>query len=176
MICGAAHPDDATVTCGLREDPTEHEFHYGYSKEHGNTDWPNPEYQPKVKLPEPGALTPKALAAAVARGILSKPDANTVGIMPRDPHETTADAAFAVMPRTGTQRMAVLHAIASADSGLTDEEARTALGLRYSSECARRQELVKGGWVEDSGQRRSTTTGQDAIVWVLTPEGRSKLS
>lgn len=72
MICGVENPDDPLVTCGLREEPTEHEFHYGYSKEIGNTEWPNPDYHPKVKLPTAGTPSTKAMAASVTETVLEQ--------------------------------------------------------------------------------------------------------
>lgn len=38
----------------------------------------------------------------------------------------------------------------------------------------RRGELVTGGWVIDSGRRRPTRSGQPAVVWVLSAEGRAR--
>lgn len=108
---------------------------------------------------------------------LSDPGENTVGITRLGAGATERAAAFAVQPRTGTQRWAVLDAISSSSAGLTDEEVRECLdGIRYSSECARRQELQQGGWIEDSGRTRLTRAGNAAIVWELTDEARKSAS
>lgn len=101
------------------------------------------------------------------------PDQDMVGALNSDPMDTSADAAFEVTPRTGTQRRSILDWVASqGDNGATDEEMQHRLGLRYSSECARRKELERGGWIEDSGRRRLTTSNSPAAVWVLTTKGR----
>lgn len=52
--------------------------------------------------------------------------------------------------------------------GGTDEEIADGLALNANAERPRRLELEEGGWVRDSGQKRSTRSGNDAIVWVLT--------
>lgn len=117
------------------------------------------------------ALLERALDLEEALDDVALPDPteNTDGIVGRDHPDTSKQAALNVMPRTGTQRLAVLEAVANGrDGGMTDEEIRDELGLRYSSECARRKELVDGGWLEDSGRTRPTSTGQEAIVWVVT--------
>lgn len=107
---------------------------------------------------------------------LSDPALNTVGALRRDPHDTEVDAAFAIVPASGSQRMRVLEAIVrQGEEGRTDDEIQTETGLSHQSESPRRWELVKGGWIEDSGLRRTTASGQPAIVWVLTAEGRIRL-
>jgi len=164
------------VPCALTG-PHKHHFSRGLS-------WPNEEYvEPPGPKGGPGAVPLAEMASRVHESIkaahqipLSDPTINTMGVVGADHPETAVDAAFAVMPRTGTQRMAVLEAIRRAEAGLTDEEVRDLTGIRYSSECARRQELEKGGWVMASGLRRFTSSGQQAIVWVMTPRGRSRLS
>jgi hypothetical protein len=37
--------------------------------------------------------------------------------------------------------------------------------MNPSTQRPRRVELVEGGWVEDSGERRPTRSGMDAVVW-----------
>lgn len=55
--------------------------------------------------------------------------------------------------------------------GLTDEE----LAARFPTRCAgttkkRRTELTRKGLLIDSGARRPTVTGRDAIVWRVAPD------
>lgn len=89
------------------------------------------------------------------------------------PTDTEAHAAALVAPRAGTQRLRVLAAIADAgDSGLTDPELAATTGLYLYSAAPRRNELLNGGWLEDSGLRRSTGRGGGAIAWRLSPAGR----
>lgn len=110
-------------------------------------------------------------------GDLSDPAENTVGGVRRTDPETSAAAAYDVLPRTGTQRMRVLEfLVAQGDQGATDDETMTALAMEPSSAQTRRNELMKGGWVYDTGQVRPTHTGQDAIVWAVTPDGRSRFN
>lgn len=76
-------------------------------------------------------------------------------------------------PRTGTARRRVLdHIAGTREHGATDEETSLALRMRLYTAAPRRLELVRDGWVEDSGRRRATDTGASAVVWILTDEGR----
>ena len=68
--------------------------------------------------------------------------------------------------------MAVLRAIAAAGGeGRTDDELIVDLDLPHQSVGPRRLELVEGDWIEDSGRRRRTRTGAEAIVWILSESG-----
>jgi hypothetical protein len=106
---------------------------------------------------------------------LSDPAENQVAL-PGHPTDTQFGAAMSAFPRSGTQRMGVLEFIAKAVDGATDEEVRIALGSQWTSGGldTRRLELQRGGWVKDSGRRRKTKSGADAIVWVLTTEGAAE--
>jgi len=107
---------------------------------------------------------------------LSDPDRDELGAF-HGPQagapETERLAAIEVYPRTGSSRRRVLDAIrAAGDRGRTDEELSIELGLRWRSTAPRRNELLNGGWVVDSGRRRRTTSGASAAVWVLSERGR----
>ena len=105
---------------------------------------------------------------------LMTPDDNRIGkAQQRGQSITSKDAALAAMPRTGTQRHRVLIALCRRSS--LDEELQDSLGMNPSTERPRRVELVEGGWVQDSGLRRQTRSGQSAVVWELTPRGRAQL-
>lgn len=106
---------------------------------------------------------------------LSDPGANSEGQHHRIPIDTERAAAMAVMPRSGTQRLRVLEAIAASD-GLTDAELAVVTGLYLYSAAPRRCELAAGGWVCDSGRRRTTEHGNAASVWTLTREGAERLA
>jgi hypothetical protein len=98
----------------------------------------------------------------------------------RAAQRTSAAAAAAVEPRTGTQRRAVLDAVGQVARdprlvGLTDVELGAATGLRPNSLRPRRKELIDGGWLEDSGRTR-THHGNEHIVWVLSDKARQLLS
>ena len=75
--------------------------------------------------------------------------------------------------RAVSQAMAVLSYIrAQGEHGATIEEAATALGLRLASVCGRCSDLQGDeaagvpARIRDSGQRRATTSGSLAKVWV----------
>ena len=51
----------------------------------------------------------------------------------------------------------------------TDQELQDALGMDAHTECPRRIELVRHGWVRDSGDRRLTRSGRRAVVWEVIP-------
>lgn len=87
---------------------------------------------------------------------------------------TSAAAARLVFPKSGTQRHEVFCYIAR-HGGATDEEIQMGIGIGPNSERPRRGELVDGGFVKDSGITRcQATTGNDAIVWVLTAKGQAE--
>ncbi len=84
---------------------------------------------------------------------------------------TATAAAVGVLPRSGTQRARVLEAIRQAPTGLTDQKIATTLGLAENSVRPRRLELSdppKGlpRLIVDSGRRRQTSAGKQAVVWV----------
>lgn len=89
--------------------------------------------------------------------------------------ETERAAAWAALPASGSQRRTILDAIEAEDGGLCDHEIEARLGMNSSSVRPRRGELVSGGWVEDSGLRRLTPSGAEAVVWALTATGRRRL-
>jgi hypothetical protein len=89
-----------------------------------------------------------------------------------DGRATAKAAALAAEPRTGTNRRAVLDAVAAVARdvrtvGLTDVEIQRATGLNPNSARPRRVELVDGGWLADSGVTREHY-GREHTVWVLT--------
>lgn len=103
-------------------------------------------------------------------------NADTVGYAHSNARDTELEAAARVLPRSGTARARVLHAIARAGSGgLTDEETSLELEMRLYTAAPRRKELLDAGWIVDSTRRRPTTTGSQAIVWILSDDGRREL-
>jgi hypothetical protein len=89
----------------------------------------------------------------------------------RGARPTSAAAAVEALPRSGTQRARVYEAIRQAPAGLTDQEIATTLGLAENSVRPRRLELSdppKGlpQLIVDSGRRRQTSAGKQAVVWV----------
>lgn len=55
--------------------------------------------------------------------------------------------------------------------GLTDDEGEAILGIIAQTYTPRRGELVRAGMVRDSGERRPTSSGRPAAVWVATEGG-----
>lgn len=109
---------------------------------------------------------------------LPDPSRNTVGAFhgaASDAPETEREAAKLAFPRTGSDRLRVLVLLLDrGDRGATDEEIAEELGLRLYTAAPRRNELKRDGWVEASGDKRPTTTGTPATVWVVTARGRGQ--
>jgi hypothetical protein len=111
--------------------------------------------------------------APLARGVSSAdPGADGPGKVRSDGSQTSRAAALLAQPRTGTNRRAVLEAVAAVARdvrtvGLTDVEIQRATGLNPNSARPRRVELVDGGWLADSGVTREHH-GREHTVWVLT--------
>lgn len=77
------------------------------------------------------------------------------------------------------QRLKVLGILAHVGrDGATDAELADSLRTSLQNEKAHRCELVKRGYVEDSGQRRTWAWGSDAAgaLWRITDQGRAELS
>jgi hypothetical protein len=111
--------------------------------------------------------------APLARGVSAAgPGADGPGKVRSDGSRTSAAAAKLAEPRSGTNRRAVLDAVAAVARdvqtvGLTDVEIQRATGLNPNSARPRRVELVDGGWLADSGRTREHY-GREHTVWVLT--------
>ena len=93
--------------------------------------------------------------------------------LPGDPKEVR-DPAIAE-----GQRLKVLGILARAGrEGATDAELADALRTSLENEKVHRNELVKRGFVEDSGQRRTWALGSDSAgaLWRITDQGRTELT
>lgn len=94
------------------------------------------------------------------------PDEDKEGKVGHAHPATSKLAAQRILPASGTQRQNVLdELLAIFPDGLTDEEIQDELVMNANAQRPRRLELVEQGWVEDSGKRRKTMSGLDAIVW-----------
>lgn len=75
------------------------------------------------------------------------------------------------MPRTGTKRRAVFDLVREHERrtgiGLTAEQVGATLGWPHQSYSAAVSTLAADGWLVDSGERRKTDSGNEAIVWVV---------
>ena len=83
--------------------------------------------------------------------------------------ETSRAAAERIRPLSSIARQRVYDAIlASGERGLTDAEIRELTGLVSDTARPRRRELVKGGFVRDSGRERPSPSGRPMQVWICT--------
>lgn len=125
------------------------------------------ELAPMLSSPPPGLTFPADVAAGW----------DAMGLVRNDHGDTAKAAAKSIKLRSGTQRAAVLlelYAVNQAGwGGLTDELLQIRLGMGASSERPRRVELVRMGFVEDSGKRSQTAAGLDAVLWTTTEAGRA---
>lgn len=78
--------------------------------------------------------------------------------------EPSKEAAVAIREPKGKLLMQVFDVIAASD-GLTDQEIERETGLGGSTVRPRRRELECAGLVRDSGKRRKTESGRQAVVW-----------
>jgi hypothetical protein len=118
------------------------------------------------------AASGRRTAPLARAGSSGGPGDDSPGKVRRGARKTSADAAVLAEPRTGTNRRAVLDAVAAVARdprtvGLTDVEIQRATGINPNSARPRRVELVDGGWLADSGVTREHF-GREHTVWVLT--------
>lgn len=76
---------------------------------------------------------------------------------------TSREAASSIRGKSARLRESVLEELRS--NPATDEEIGRILNLEGNTCRPRRVELVDLGLVEDSGQRRKTASGRNAVVW-----------
>jgi len=86
------------------------------------------------------------------------------------PQETSQNAARRALGRSGSQRNAIYEEIRSRGSdGMTCDEICVVLQVLVQSATPAINTLAHDGWLEDSGRRRHTRSGNPAIVWVAVP-------
>ncbi len=93
---------------------------------------------------------------------------------PAQPHRpTSVAAAHAVRLKAGGQAHRVLKFMYQRGHfGATHLEAKAGTGLEINEICGRFKMLRDAGYVEDSRTTRTNPTGHDAVVWIITEEGR----
>lgn len=90
-------------------------------------------------------------------------------------HTTERTAALLAMPRAGTIRAKIIEKLyATTRQGLSAEQLAQRTGIYLYSLAPRIPELVRMGWVEDTGLRGDSSRGRDVIFWALTDDGRRK--
>jgi hypothetical protein len=88
-----------------------------------------------------------------------------------DGHPDTAKTAAAnALPRAGTQRRRIYDMLLVHPS--TADEVERSLNLGHQTASARVSDLHRDGWLLDTGERRRTSRGQNAIVWRAVPAER----
>lgn len=100
----------------------------------------------------------------MSQDTLFEPGTTTGHDHPRTSHAAAARA----LPRTGTQRAAVLRYISERPFGATDDEIAAGLGIPGNSVRPRRVELAEAGWIERSGKTRRNAYGNECDVWVAS--------
>jgi hypothetical protein len=80
--------------------------------------------------------------------------------------ETSRAAAHEIAMSVATLRMRVYELIASSPEGVTDEYGQITLGMEGNTYRPRRRELQQAGAIKDSGTKRKTSSGRNAVVWV----------
>ena len=87
--------------------------------------------------------------------------------LPAQRHSPTSKAAAVRMePVAGTKRAVVLAFLRRCPAGATDEQMQTGLPMGPNTQRPRRVELVRAKLVKDSGVTRTTSGGDQAVVWV----------
>jgi monoamine oxidase len=84
------------------------------------------------------------------------------------PQETSQEAARRALGRSGSQRNAIYEEIRM-QGGMTCDEVCDYLQMLVQSVTPAINTLARDGWLEDSGKRRLTRSGREAIVWVAIP-------
>ena len=93
-------------------------------------------------------------------------DSNRVHATGHRAPATTLAATQRAQLRAGTQRQRVYDLVKTSADGMTDDELELVTGKAHQSVSATRNSLMNDGWLVDSGRRRRTRYGNDAIVWV----------
>lgn len=78
--------------------------------------------------------------------------------------DTSEAAAESVAELTGRLRTAVYRFIVDND-GASCDHIEQALNLRHQTASARVNELMRQGWIIDSGERPLTRSGRKAVLW-----------
>jgi hypothetical protein len=104
------------------------------------------------------------------KGLVWKPqkpvNSNSVRVGRNHP-DTSHQAAARAFPRSGTKKKIIYDMIVTSGMfGMCDHEIEQTLGWTHQTASSSRNALMNDGWVVDSGLRRATPQGNDAIVWI----------
>ena len=101
------------------------------------------------------------------------PGKKKLGLFHKRGSETARKAALDNYPRSGTQRLEVLLAVAAAgEDGATSDEISTQYNIRLYSVKPRMFELRQGKWLMINGTTRPSDTGSAVDVHYLTDKAR----
>lgn len=89
--------------------------------------------------------------------------------------ETSRESAVRATPIQGSTRYRIIKVLASTPSGHTDEDLEQIIGGRHQTVSSARNWLVEAGWVRDTGLRAQTKAGRDAVLWEITPAGKTAM-
>jgi hypothetical protein len=95
-------------------------------------------------------------------------------IVPPHQHhsDTSRAAAMNMMPKFKGLMLNLMRFFkARGELGMTDEEGQYMSGVNGNSYRPGRVKLAEMGMIKDSGARRRTRSGNQAVVWVVTSEG-----
>ena len=90
--------------------------------------------------------------------------------------DTSRAAALSMVGGTGSLRRRVLQRLADEGKPMSDEQLQAVLEMNPSTERPRRGELVKYGYIKDSGERGKTWSGRNATLWQVTAKGLAALA
>lgn len=94
---------------------------------------------------------------------------------PSNGTETSNAAAKDIAPKTPSMREKIFALVkSSGDCGITCDEVEILTGLKHQTASARLYELCRGGKVTDSGERRRTSSGSLARVYVVDSNGKER--
>jgi len=81
--------------------------------------------------------------------------------------DTSIEAANRVRPMAAAMREEIFFNIGNKGAlGATCDEIEVELNFKHQTASARIRDLVKAGRLKDSGKRRPTRSGANAVVWV----------
>lgn len=91
-----------------------------------------------------------------------------VVLVSKNAQETSIAAAQAALPQSGTKRRIIYDMIVESGMfGVCDHEIEEQTRWLHQSASAARNSLLKDGLIQDSGIRRKTRQGNDAIAWIV---------
>ncbi len=87
---------------------------------------------------------------------------------PYQSHSPTSEHAASLIEPQTLKSKVFLYIVECGRDGATDDEIQVRLDMNPSTQRPRRVDLVREGFVTDSGRKRKTRGNRNAVVWVLT--------